>query len=923
MRRVLAFLVLAAASGGEPATPIRIRVVTFRGEPVTAARLEVRRSVTDRFDPMWPGATAPTAQASWEATPAAADPVPVATATTDADGWAQFVALPQGAFDVTAHVPGRAVRGAQVLSPPVRGAPPPTILLDAGHAVTGRVVTERGGPLADALVVATFPAAGTARWDDDERPLVVRTDEKGAFRLEGVPEGTAVLHACPPGTWFNRGHLVDVPRDEPVEIAVPLYAANAIVKDERTGAPLPGVPVVFSTFGFHMSTTLARATTDAKGRVQFGFPNRWLGPGEIQAPGYLPALLLASEDNDLDRLGGRALKITAVPAALVHGVVRDPAGPVASAIVTATRLDGFETACTSARSREDGTFDLWVPEGLVHVAAIRPASKAEDDPDLDVLLATGKDGEAGLFEVPATGRSGLHLDVPHAPRAGRVCGRLVTAEGVPAEGRVGVGAGGPDVRTASDGAFELDDVPAGRTRLFGSAFPNRSASLPVHAETGKTTSGVDVLIPGVGAARVQGRVTGLDSHSDGYAVVSYGGRRHPVAADGTFAFPVRVPIGSVTIDVDVVAADGWTAHAEAKAKAGAIVNLGDMALKEPNVRVFRVVAADGGAPICAATATRYRRLTEVACGAFERPVDCRSWRADENGRLRIPIPRDGEWEIQVRADGFSGRDVLAKDIGDHVALNAPAAIAGRVRFGDGRPAAGVRIEVSPPWDSDAAYSDREAVTDAEGRFRIEGLAPIAHYVLVESTAEGLPIAEVRMDAVAAPNAAVEIVVEAARTIEGRVVDARGRPVTGVEVRGEMGDSALTTETDEDGAFRLVGALAGKYDLVASRDGLHVDGRVPGVAAGTKDLVVRAELGLRIAGRVVDGEGRPLAGWVVNANNDLSRGEHRARTDADGRFVIDELEGGSFDLKIGQWAHREPEGGKDVRAGTEDVVLVLR
>jgi hypothetical protein len=141
--------------------------------------------------------------------------------------------------------------------------------------------------------------------------------------------------------------------------------------------------------------------------------------------------------------------------------------------------------------------------------------------------------------------------------------------------------------------------------------------------------------------------------------------------------------------------------------------------------------------------------------------------------------------------------------------------------------------------------------------------------------------------------------------------------------GDDAESTLVAQTDANGTFRLVGALAGKYDLYVSRDGLWTDGKAPDVAAGTRDVVIRAEIGLRIAGRVVDGEGRPRAGWLVSANNDRSYGEHRARTDADGRFVIDELDVGPWDLKLGRWAHRDPEGGAAVRAGTENLALVLR
>ncbi|HEX5138206.1 MAG TPA: hypothetical protein VFY93_14615 [Planctomycetota bacterium] len=143
MRRALLLLALGAAVA-YAGDVVRVRVVTFDGEPVTAARLEVRRSQTARYSIRWPEGEAERLEAMWKETPPGADDKLVATAETGADGWAEIGTLPDGVFDVTARVQGRVVRSAQVLSPPVAGAPSPTILLDEGHAITGRVRTEDG-----------------------------------------------------------------------------------------------------------------------------------------------------------------------------------------------------------------------------------------------------------------------------------------------------------------------------------------------------------------------------------------------------------------------------------------------------------------------------------------------------------------------------------------------------------------------------------------------------------------------------------------------------------------------------------------------------------------------------------------------------------------------------------------------------------
>jgi uncharacterized GH25 family protein len=935
MRRLGVLLLLAAvpwAQDDEPAPSIRVRVVTFEGEPVANARLEVRRAVAGPFHSRWfvrSGEETPTVDARWWATPAGADHSLVAEAVTGAQGWAQFDELPCGAFDITALVPGLAVRGAQVLSPPVRGAPPPTILLDAGHTLAGRVLAEDGAAIPGALVAATYPSAGTARWQDDERPLLSRTDDRGAFRIEGVPEGTSTIRAGAAGAWSARDRQVEVPRKAPIEIVLPLHPLDAIVKDGRTGAPVAGALVFLSTACREAPGALGHAITDAKGCFRLGFHDRWLSHGEIRAPGYLRALRFASQDGDLDRLAGRTLEITAVPAAPLRGIVRDAEGPVASAIVRATWLAGFDTACVSARSGSDGEFDLCVSEGLVHIVATRPGLEEEEHPDLDVLLATGQDGEQSLIRVPAIGRDGIEFEIPPLPGVGCVSGRVVTAEGAPVAARVD--ARGQRARrwgriaetdTAPDGTFLLEGVEAGGTDL--TALSESSwADAPVNIEAGKTTSCIDIVVPG-GRAFAQGRVLGLDGRAGACAIDCNSSRRHRVAANGTFAFPATVWGGNVT--VAVLTADGRTARVERAAQHGAAVKLGDIALEEPNVLAFRVVAAADSAPIPHAAAALYS-LSPYAPPA-EEPADP-PWRADEEGRLRIVIPRDGQWGIQVRAHGFSGVNLPSRKVGEQVALKPVVAIAGHVRYGAGGPAAGVRVRAVSS-DPSAQRDDRQTTTAADGRFRIEGLVAVPHDIIVESTADGPSIAGSRLAGVRVPNESLKIAVGAVRTIEGRVVDILGRPVADARLRarqrrGSAPGCTLEAQADANGAFRIPGAFAGTYDLHVNRADRWIETSPKGVAAGTTDVVLRAEIGLRIAGKVVDEHGNPRAGWLVTAQHGWTDAfDHRARSDGEGRFVIEELEGGPWNLTLGLHARRPPDsGGERVPAGAEDVVLVLK
>jgi hypothetical protein len=174
-----------------------------------------------------------------------------------------------------------------------------------------------------------------------------------------------------------------------------------------------------------------------------------------------------------------------------------------------------------------------------------------------------------------------------------------------------------------------------------------------------------------------------------------------------------------------------------------------------------------------------------------------------------------------------------------------------------------------------------------------------------------------------PDASVDLVVAASPAIEGRVIDVRGRPVVDALVRASRRGEVWERETytDAKGRFRLAGTCATKYDIEVSEFGVYPFGKAKGVTAG-KEIVVRAELGYRIEGKVVDGEGVPRAGCVVTASGTRGGVTGRwVRTDILGRFVLDEVEGGLWDLEV---EYRVPDsGGKDVRAGTTDVVLVSR
>lgn len=193
-----------------------------------------------------------------------------------------------------------------------------------------------------------------------------------------------------------------------------------------------------------------------------------------------------------------------------------------------------------------------------------------------------------------------------------------------------------------------------------------------------------------------------------------------------------------------------------------------------------------------------------------------------------------------------------------LALRRRWAVTGAIRRPGGAPAAGVRVRA----DVDSWRAGPEAVTDAAGRFRLEGVRrpppdrfgdddPWLVTVGIRAWLDG--VGSARGQRTFAPDAAqgpeVDVgtmTLEAPAVLVGRVVDAGGRPVAGARVARERGfrfDDG--TESDADGRFALALGAVHRTDetLAALADGvrrgtLAVRGGVaPGTAHEVRTIVV--------------------------------------------------------------------------------------
>ena len=272
-------------------------------------------------------------------------------------------------------------------------------------------------------------------------------------------------------------------------------------------------------------------------------------------------------------------------------------------------------------------------------------------------------------------------------------------------------------------------------------------------------------------------------------------------------------------------------------------------------------------PVAGAAVTARRDASTIALAEARR----HGATAGPDGRFRIAGLRPGAYELDARhgarrtqAATLVGLGV-AEQLGDvELLVGAGLAIRGRVVGEDGAAIAGAKVQ---------ALGDgrgREVEADAAGAFVLDGLAP-GNYLLLGrgDTAVPGPVTRVRVEA--RDVGGVVVTARRGAKLRGRVA-----PPQVCEIRlelehalGQLRGGAIPfmlapVTSAADGAFELGPVPHGPLALAARcRSGAR--GRLEVAAAQLGgELVVEVTPGAAIAGRVVDGKGKPVAGVTVMA-----------------------------------------------------------
>jgi hypothetical protein len=584
---------------------------------------------------------------------------------TDRAGAARIPARP-GAYLAAARAPGLAPGRAEVVARPAGdGATRVDVVLAPPATLLGRATGPGGGPVAEARVrllplVTRWPGFAPPS-SPPEEIAEVRTDAAGAFRVEGLSQGSYALALDAPGRHPVLLPRVAVPGDVLAIAVEPLGAIEGTVL-LPDGRPAAGAAVRAASADHG-----AAAVAGADGTFRLAAPAGRYGLlatlGDRGGAGEAQIAVAAGAT-------ARAGTVRLGPAAAVEGTVTGSSGAPAAAAEVALLVHDTREVAARASAGGDGRFALGpLAPGAYDLRAAAPGAS----PARLFGVTVGPGGRfVARIALPGTGAvAGTVRDAAGRPLAGILVRAQGRGDGLLPEGPA-------EARTDFEGRFRLDALEVGRAEIVARHDQvTIGVSRAVRVAEGQTAA-VDLVLPGTGV--LAGRVSaGGRAPPAGATVVAVAMRAGPgtlqiarAAADASGNFSLPLPAGEYRVHAAPGAAastDLRVSPAFARVEPDRTARL-DLALaaaaREPGVEIL--VLEPGGAPSPGATVTLARPddgrvalaasagedgrvAVDARMGISGRPVTIRARNGGRAGSTTLALPEAGTVAVQLSPGG--------------------------------------------------------------------------------------------------------------------------------------------------------------------------------------------------------------------------------------------------------------------------------